>query len=299
MNTKTAAILTALTLFTLPCLAEERTDTVKIIENASNIVIVKSGGSITLDADFLTDDITENEDPAHYRYEVNVTHSDTETDMEDFPDNWGMEIPFVRNPRFVEPRRVRTDVAFVRRAYWGWRFNYAGRGEVKNGWEIGVPDFIAIVWKRRGAEFEIGAGFSSNIYYAGAGFAYGKTGDRLTLMPIAEGVRREHSRLQTWTFQIPVLYNQKIGHDFMFSLGAVANLNTYAVANTRLELEEGRFLNYSYKGLQQNLLTVDAYASFDICGFGMYARWSPMTLFRKQFGPELKGFSIGINISLM
>ncbi len=50
------------------------------------------------------------------------------------------------------------------------------------------------------------------------------------------------------------------------------------------------------KGLQQRLFTAELFASIGIGGFAVYGSWQPVSLFRAPYGPELKGWSIGINL---
>lgn len=291
-------LIFAITILTgiLSSLAQEAADTVKVIENATNITIVTQNGKTVLNADYPGDNINKT---LHYNYEVEVINDlDTIKSADEFPDNWGMELPFLKDKQ-PTGNRVRAYFTGARRAYWGWRFNYGGKGHVKNGWEVSIPDFIAVAWKRRGAEFEIGAGFGESRYSSMDGFAYEKVGDRLVLSPVQEGIREKESSLSIASFHVPVLYNQHIGKDFMFSLGAIMNFNTYAKATTKLTTADNQSHTITYKGLQQNLFTVDAYASVDICGIGLFAKWSPMKLFNQKFGPELKGFTVGLQISLM
>lgn len=297
MNYRILTIAIALTTGISVSHAQEVADTVKVIENASSVLVVAKDGKTSLDAEFPG---KHNNETLHYQYEVNITNETDTLRIAEFSDNWGMDLPFVKDkPMNVKDNKVRRYFAAVRRAYWGWRFNYEGKGKVKNGWELSIPDFIAVAWKRRGSEFEIGAGFGMSRYSSMDGYFYEKTGDRLILSPIPEGVKKKESSLEISYFQVPVLYNQYISKDFMFSLGAIMNLNTYAKATTRLITSDSQYQTTTYKGLQQNLFAVDAYASVDFWGIGLFAKWSPMKLFNQKFGPELKGFTLGLQISLM
>ncbi len=286
----------ALPLAAAACLAAEPADTVKVIDGARNIVVVREGGNTRLDADFPDADGGK---MMHYQYQVDVAYSCAAGEADEFPDDWGMQFPFVRSKeKNSDSRRVKRSVSLMRNASWGWRFNYSGRGNVANGWETGFPDFVAVTWRRRGAEFEIGAGFSVARYNARDGFGYTKAGDRLILVPAAEGYKVDSSLLDLFSFQVPVLYNQSVTRHFSISLGAVVNFNSYARASATLVDFNDNYHKISCKGLQQNLFTVDAYAAFSLYGVGLYARWSPMPVFNGRFGPELKGFSLGIRVSL-
>lgn len=295
MNYRIITLTISMIGVALGCLAEQPADTVKVIENASNILVVAKDGKTVVDADFPSGN---GKDVMHYQYEVNV--KDTNTTTEDqFSDDWGMDLPFVKDSRMnVNDNKVRRYLTILRRAYWGWRFNYGGKGNVRNGWEVGMPDWLAVKWRRRGAEFEIGVGFTGSRYNAQDNFCYQKQGDRLMLAPVPDGLKVKETYLDIISFNFPLLYNQDIGKDFTFTFGAIVNLNTYATASTRLVDFDDRYSKTTYKGLQQNLFTVDAYASVSAYGIGFFAKWSPMKIFRPQFGPDLRGFTIGVEISL-
>lgn len=295
MNYKNICFGIILAAGTLGCLAEEPVDTVKVIENAGNVLVVAKDGRTVLDAEIPGNG---DKEPLHYQYEVNVTRTDTIQVEEEFPDNWGMDLPFVKTRDMnVKDNRVRRYVSFARRINWGWRFNYGGKGNVRNGWEISMPDFIALTWRRRGAEFELGVGYTESRYNAQDNFCYRKQGDKLVLAPVEEGMKVKETVLDVMAINVPVLYNQSISKDFMFSIGAIANFNVYAMATTRLRNFDEKYHKITYKGLQQNFFTVDAYASISFCNIGVFAKWSPMKVFKQQFGPDLRGFTIGVEVS--
>lgn len=274
--------------------AQVPADTVRVIDNARNVIITSKDGKTTVTADY-----TDREGSAlKFRYDVDVVPSD-DIDRE-FSDNWGMDFPFI-GPRCIDceekrhDAKVRRYVTGFRHLYWGWRFNDGDKGNVRNCFEVGIRDLIGVSWQRRGSELEIGAGIGMKRFSVAKGYAYTKDGDRILPVAMEEGVNVRHSRLDMLFFHVPVLYNQHIGRYFKFTLGGVLNLNTYAKANAEFG-DDKHHEKISYKGLQQNLVTVDALAAVNIGGFGIYASWSPMKLFNKKYGPELKGWSLGIDL---
>ena len=275
--------------------AQEQRDTVKTIEDASKILITRQGNKTTLEADYI-DDLG---GKTRFIYEVSVKASTRDT--KDFNDDWGMDLPFFKTRSIEEERdnkrKVRTyrDVTGLRHIYWGWRFNYCDKGNIKNCFEVGIRDLIGFSWKRRGAELEIGAGFGFKRLLADDGFVYGKEGDKISLFPWEEDGEVKHSRLDVFQFHIPVIYTQRIYKALKFSIGGIVNLNTYAKAFTESGLGKAN-TKWSYKGLQQNLLTVDGMASLNLGGVGIYGSWSPMRMFDKTYGPAVKGWSIGIDL---
>lgn len=287
-------------LFAVSCglnaYAVEPSDTIKVLENSREIVVTRSGSTTKVIAntgdEFGTD--------SYFVYEVEVSENDTVPSCE-LPDLWGVDLPFFSKkvPSSIDrvSTKVNRSIVGFEHLYWGWRFNYNDKGKVKNGFEIGVRNLIGVSWQRgeHSTSFSIGAGFGMMRILAQDGFAYSKMGDAVTLDPVAEGVKVDKSRLDVWRFHIPVLVKIPIGKECKFSLGGVVDFNTYAKAVT--QLYEGDIRNKTiYKGFQQNMLTADLFASFSIGGFGVYATWSPFDMFRNGYGPELKGWSIGVDL---
>lgn len=277
---------------------QQPADTVKVIDKVRNVVVVKTGDTTVVKADYRDED----GDPLQFRYEVKVTGTDSVAGGDEFPDEWGMDLPFLKT-RCVTcsdnkggRHKVYRDITGLRHIYWGWRFNYSGKGDVKNSFEVGVRDLVGVSWKYRGAELEIGAGLGLKRFLAREGSVYGKEGDRIVFTPVPKGVDVCHSRLDVLAFHLPVLYNQRITGGLSVTLGGILNFNSYAKSYTRSFNGKDRY-NIEYKGLQQNLVTADVMAAVNLCGFCLYSSWSPMDLFKKEYGPELKGWSLGVELS--
>lgn len=294
---KTAIFLASFTLF-LPVFsvtgaAQQPVDTIKIIDNVKEITVSRRGNTTTVYA-AMTDSLAGD---SFYRYEVEVDNGET---ME-FSDSWGLDLPFYSRRSHKDcdnfSNRIQRDLTGFEHLYWGWRFNYHDRGNVKNCFEAGVRNLVGVSWNHGPGtvSFEMGIGFGLMRMLADDGFVYHKDGDAVTLSGLGAVDKVDKSRLDIWRFHVPVLMRVPIGKHCNFSIGGVVNLNTYAKIMTQTLNGDTR-KKITYKGLQQNLLTADAFASFSIGGFGLYATWSPMSLFKKQYGPELRAWSIGLDL---
>lgn len=101
--------------------------------------------------------------------------------------------------------------------------------------------------------------------------------------------------MDVWSFNVPVLYKQRFARNLHFCIGGIMNLNSYASAQT--EINEGKAKQkIKLKGLQQNLFTADAYFSFGFDVVSVYVTWSPMNVFKSIYGPELRSWSIGVDL---
>lgn len=277
--------------------SQMQADTVKIIKNAKEVTVTRDGRSTTVKVN-IKDSLS---NVSFYEYKIEVSENVENDKTDEFPDTWGMDIPFIsrKKPSSVGSRKKtisRREIGFEH-VYWGWRFNYGDKGNVKNGFEVGIRNLIGMSWSRgrHTPAFEIGIGFGMMRMYASDGFVYGKSGDAVTLYPLSPMEESDFSRLDVWRFHVPVLLSVPLGKNGNFSLGGVVNFNTYAKACTRL-VRDNKREKTSYKGFQQRLLTADVFASISGCGMGLYFTWSPVALFKKAYGPELKAWSIGVDL---
>lgn len=272
--------------------AVEPADTVKVIERAERVVVVSEGSATRVCADGRD----ENGCETYFIYEVNVTEKDS-TESYANVEAWDVDFPFFHGRSHKKVRAVRAVVG-MDQLYWGWRFNYGDKGHVKNSWEWGIRNLVGVSWQRwrSGPSFEVGMGIGYRQMLADDGFCYAKDGDKLTLVPWQEEGKVGYSRLHHWTFHFPIMLKQRIGRYVGAAIGGVVNLNTYSTVSNKFVIGD-KEMSVRYKGLQQNLFTVDVMASVAISDIiGVYVSWSPMPMFRNGFGPEVKSWSIGVNI---
>lgn len=288
-------IIVAFLLFaSIHSFAQEPIDTVVSLKDASEILVTRTGSVTKVYA------VAKDEEGGNYpfTYEVRVDDDKTVDEIE-IDDTWGLNLPYYTlNGKSSKGSKIRREVIGLEHTYFGWRFNYHDKSHVKNCYEFGCKQFIGIGWskgRRIKSTFSIGLGWSFMRFLAQDGYVYGKIGDQLVLSPLTDNLRVKSSILDVQTFCIPVFYKQGITKNSNFSIGGILNLNTYASAET-VTYNYDYKLKTKYKGLQQNLLTADIFASISIEGIGVYFSWSPMNLFKKCYGPELKGWSIGIDL---
>lgn len=301
---KSLTLLALGLLFSLPILAQtEPTDTIKIIDNTEAVIITRLNNSTSIKAIS-----RENENSAKLKiYTYNVTvEEQSDTIREDFSDNIFSNLPFIadkhkkqakasKNKKF-KPKRNATA---MRNIYWGWNFAYDGKAGIRNCYEAGVADVIAVEWKpwRRGPEFRIGAGFGTKRFLTNHNLVFAKDGDKLTLCEAADNATDVKSRWDVWTFHIPVMISQRIYRSLGVSFGALLNFNTYSSARTQMELDGIRYRE-TFKGLQQRLVTTELIGIVGLRnGIGVYAKWSPIPLMSGNFGPEFKTWTLGASLN--
>ncbi len=270
----------------------EAPDTVKIIKNAEKVLVSRNADTTLIEVE------TDNEyGKEQFSYTVTVEDSipDDDSSIE-------FEIPFGIGKDKTRPRRhsqLKTTIFGLGHIYIGQRFNYSDKGNVKNSIEGGFRDLIGVRWSRGEytPSFSIGLGLGLQKYLAQDGFAYSRIGSNLVLLPVEDGYSVKSSHLHVINYQVPLILTIPIGCNVAFSLGGIGCFNTYAYAHTELSNGSTK-IKTTFKGLQQRLFTAEMMCSLGVCDIlGVYASWSPMTLFQSPYGPQLKSWSIGATIN--
>ena len=284
------------------CMSQEQPDTIRCLSKVNEVLVVREGDVTKVIANALDG----NNETMYYYYKVDVTENDS-TDNCGFSDSGAMEVPFYKPDnrecdfdanKGEKTHKIRRAVVGFDHTYWGWRFNYNDKAHIKNCFELGFRELIGVSWQKgkRGPSFSTGVGFGMFRYLAQDGYCFGMAGDRLEMLPMQEGAIIDHSWLDMFTFHVPVLLELPLGKEGLLTIGGVLNFNSYARAMTQFKTGNNKY-KIDYKGLQQNLFTADIMASVTCYGIGIYASWSPMKLFNKPYGPELKSWSIGLEFT--
>lgn len=95
------------------------------------------------------------------------------------------------------------------------------------------------------------------------------------------------SQITVHSIQFPLLYAKGFNKHLWIWLGPVLNWNHYAYFTNRHRLGDAT-TNVSVKGLKQRKISVDIMCGLAFRHMGIYLRYSPMSTFKKDFGPEIK-----------
>lgn len=265
----------------------EEADTVKIIEHVDKVTVTREGNTTTLET------ISEKSGNTDlFTYSVTVDDSENDT--------WDLELPFYNSGKGKKngERGIQKSFIVGEQFYFGRRFNYSGKGNIKKSCEVGVRNLGAIKWSLGDylPSFSIGLGWSAQFYLTQDGYVFGKEGSNLIVKPVGEGQKKKESLLSVFSIQVPLMFSQMITKDIKFNLGGVGYFNTYATATSSYTVGDIKHTT-TYKGLQQRLFTADLVCGIGFNQFvGIYASWSPMTLFQSPYGPQLKSWSIGASL---
>ncbi|MCM1449998.1 MAG: hypothetical protein NC082_06620 [Clostridiales bacterium] len=293
--------LTLSLLFLLPltgvALEPQTPDTIKVINNARVVTVTRNDNKTILKA--IIPDTGDGTSGNLYTYEISVDENVINENIE--PDDILLKLPFAANKgnrNSKRHHRTKSSLAILKYMYWGWNFNYDGNTGLNNCFELGIADLIGVDWETSSkTTLGIGVGFGYNRVTSSKHALFAKDGDALTLVTAPDDRDVKFARWDTWRFQVPLMYSQKLASNFGFGLAAIINFNTYSTATNRYISNDTRYTE-TLKRINMRLLTVDFMFTIGIVNnIGVYAKWSPVTAMQPAYGPSFRNFSTGININ--
>ena len=162
-------------------------------------------------------------------------------------------------------------------------------------WDINVT-LVQYDWtpKHTKTTFSAGLGFNwRNYTLSGHDMMFNKLND-VVIVGHRDGQMSElSSRVHTVGLSMPLLVKQRFGKNFAISLGAQVNWNYYARLNNYYEMDDHEIDDLTKK-IGHRPITVDILGIVHIAkGFGVYCKYSPMSVFKKDKGPDFKSLSVG------
>ena len=101
------------------------------------------------------------------------------------------------------------------------------------------------------------------------------------------------SNVLTTSLTMPLLVKQRFGKNFAISVGAQLNWNIYARIHNSYEQGDNDIDIYTKK-IGQRPFTVDILGIVHVSnGLGIYCKYSPMSVLKKDRGVEFKSFAVG------
>lgn len=261
----------------------QRPNVEKVVEGVDNLVITSKNNTMTV-----ISDANGNDNVMIYQ----VTTGDSNSP------SWQFDCPFV-DQKPSGNASCSKYVTAIKDLYWGWDFNYDKKNGVRNCFEVGVGQVIGLSCSpiKNGPDFSIGLGFGMRRLLVKDGYRFDLIDNNLILSPVPANEKVDLSRVDSWTFHVPVMITQKIVKRLSIGVGAWLNFNTYMKGVTQIVEDDVRYKTY-YKGFNQRFFTVDLVGVIGIKdGIGVYGRWCPMTMFTDGRGPEFKTASLGVMLN--
>ncbi len=269
-----------------PAMAAIETDTLAVVEGARRVVVAQTPVSSVITIEGRADD-----DDYYYRRTTEIDNPEAEPSAPDIT----LSLPFLK-----ERHRSKTEVIWMSEVYIGIGIPVTGMTAIDPSVECGVGKFVGLRYTpwRRGPKFSIGAGLHFERFCLHGGMMFDKVRKQLVAVAQPEDAVNVGNRLDNFGFVIPVTITQPVFRDFSVAVGAEVKFNTYTTARTKFDIADTTY-EEKFKGLQQRLMTVGLYGAVGWGDdFGFYVRYSPQSLFSRQWGPEFETLAVGITIGL-
>lgn len=259
-------------------------DTVANIENPLKVIVTENGQKTEVKVEGTSSQ-------PDYRFLYSITK---ETEEKGLPT---LSTPFMSRSHRHYPRR---ETVVCNDMYFGIVTPYDTPEPFRTSIEYGVREFLGYRYTPGGgtASFGLGVGAGNMKLFIRRHKKVGVENDMFELTDAPEGARNVHSHLMIWRLHVPFYYRQRIHRSFGFKISATMNFNVAAKAKTSYRLDDEKH-TLKVKGLHQRLLTPDfTFAIGDFDAFSVYVRWSPVSVFKHRFGPEIKTLSFGLSMGL-
>lgn len=160
------------------------------------------------------------------------------------------------------------------------------------GWTVAQYDWTL---KNQKTTLSAGAGMIFRHYtLSGHDKMFGVVNNEVAVGERPGSVSELSSSIYTYGLTLPVLVKQRFSKNFAISLGAQLNWNIYGRVRNHYEDGDDE-VEVSTRGLKYRPLTVDLIGIVHVAkSFGFYCKYSPMSVLKKNYGPEFKSVSVGV-----
>ena len=144
-----------------------------------------------------------------------------------------------------------------------------------------------------------GLGMRWTNYHIKGNYHFEEIDDYTDLVEAPEGIRYKNSKLGITTLNIPLLLEwQTPGGHLFFSAGVVGSIKTWSYSWIEFYDDNDRY-NKKHKekvdrGMTLRPVTMDVLVQAGTRGIGAYARYSPISIFENNKGPELYPLTFGL-----
>ncbi len=109
------------------------------------------------------------------------------------------------------------------------------------------------------------------------------------------GTSSTRSSINIFSLSVPFFFTQRFGEksNWSVTLGPVVNINLRGRINNEYEIGDNDF-DINTKGIEYRPLTVDLMGMITYKKVSIFCKYSPMTVFKKDMGPEFHAVSLGV-----
>lgn len=150
--------------------------------------------------------------------------------------------------------------------------------------------------KKKLQTYSVGLGLTARNYGIRDDMMFHKDADgQLLLTDFPEKSAFRSSRITVLSLSVPFFFSQKFGVNshYRLTLGPVVNFNLSGKLHNSYEIGDNEY-DITTSHIGQRPVTIDFMGIFRAYGFGLYLKYSPMSVLRSNRGPEFRSLSFGL-----
>ena len=162
-------------------------------------------------------------------------------------------------------------------------------------WEIGLT-VAQYEYTPKNSKTTLSAGIGidwRNYTLSGHDKMFAKVNDVVGVFDRKGDISELASRISTCSLSLPLMVKQSFSKDFAISLGAQFNWNFYSRLNNYYE-EGDDEVDVQTKKIGERPITIDVLGMLHFGDFAVYCKYSPMSVLKKDKGPDFKSLAVGI-----
>ena len=175
---------------------------------------------------------------------------------------------------------------------------------INNSFEMGLLNIVAVNYNSlHGQNLSLGLGIHHRSYSIKRPNMLVRDDNHVVALDVYPSenineIKDRTSNLNMWTWQVPLMFRQKIVKKLEIGVAGILNWNYYARVDNHFEMNKIDYDTH-FKGLKQNKVNFDFMATLTYGGTGIYCRYTPAKFFKDGFGPEVKNtWTLGLTLGL-
>ncbi len=143
--------------------------------------------------------------------------------------------------------------------------------------------------------YSVGLWVKWNRYAISDKMFYKAENNVVALKDFPAGVGSARSRINIFSLSVPLFFTQKLGREsnWTVTLGPVVNFNVRGRLNNVYDQGDEEF-DINTKGIKYRPVTVDLMGMLQYKGVGIYCKYSPMSVLKKDKGPQFRSVTLGV-----
>lgn len=260
-------------------MSAQNNDTVKVIDQPRQVIITETPTGVQMKV------LGDKQDDT---YTYTVQHSTNDTVHTSQGSDWELNFPY--NLSFTKDKDHHWAI-ISSGFYMGGGIHHSWE-MINNSFEIGLLNIAAINYSsNHGQDISLGVGIHHRSFSLKRPnmlmFDESTNVVSTTLYPEVMEIKERTSNLNLWALQFPLLFRQKIYKSFAIRFGGIMNWNYKAHVNNHYIIGKTTY-DITQRGLKQNKITFDVIGGLTFSHTGIYFRFSPNEVFKKDYGPEIK-----------